>query len=291
MPDPNCRRARVRLQSIYVHKTADTGGSSEWNLDFDIAGIADRHRSTGLVDGSVISLDRRYLIDPAGDNLRIRVSGQETDWLSPNDSLPTLDLPITNVDDWIKGGQTITVAAPHHDDFGYSLTLDIRCTDPRALTKETKMSPTETQSGWHWCRKCQGMWFSGFDAVRQLRSNCPAGGMHERRGSGRYFLVHNSPEQKGFQDGWRWCKKCEGIFFGRNHPDPSGKCPAGGQHVSKGSGIYSIAHNLTWYPGQHNWRWCHKCEGLFFTGHGGGICPAGDQHDSAGSGAYTLIHT
>ena len=29
------------------------------------------------------------------------------------------------------------------------------------------------------------------------------------------------------QDGWRWCSKCQGLFFGDN---PGSKCPAGGAH-------------------------------------------------------------
>jgi hypothetical protein len=42
---------------------------------------------------------------------------------------------------------------------------------------------------------------------------------------------------------------------------------------------------------QANWRWCKKCEGLFFAGHAAkGVCPAGGQHSQAGSGKYELIH-
>src|SRR5712692_4853531 len=39
---------------------------------------------------------------------------------------------------------------------------------------------------------------------------------------------------------------------------------------------------------QSNWRWCHKCEGLYFAGNPGSHCPAGDAHDQAGSGNYTV---
>jgi hypothetical protein len=39
---------------------------------------------------------------------------------------------------------------------------------------------------------------------------------------------------------------------------------------------------------QHNWRFCRKCQGLFFAGHSKGVCPAGGSHDDAGSGDYVL---
>src|SRR4051812_29122967 len=40
--------------------------------------------------------------------------------------------------------------------------------------------------------------------------------------------------------------------------------------------------------GQNNWRWCHKCQGLFFGGNPGSHCPAGGAHDKTGSGDYLL---
>jgi hypothetical protein len=39
---------------------------------------------------------------------------------------------------------------------------------------------------------------------------------------------------------------------------------------------------------QANWRYCRKCQGLFFAGHGKGVCPAGGGHDDTGSGDYIL---
>jgi Common central domain of tyrosinase len=40
---------------------------------------------------------------------------------------------------------------------------------------------------------------------------------------------------------------------------------------------------------QSNWRWCHKCEGLYFAGNPGSHCPAGGAHDQTGSGNYSLV--
>ena len=40
---------------------------------------------------------------------------------------------------------------------------------------------------------------------------------------------------------------------------------------------------------QEGWRWCHKCEGLFFAGHPSqGRCPAGGSHDASQSGHYAI---
>jgi hypothetical protein len=42
---------------------------------------------------------------------------------------------------------------------------------------------------------------------------------------------------------------------------------------------------------QADWRWCKKCEGLFFAGHASkGVCPAGGEHTLDGSGKYQVIH-
>ncbi len=93
-----------------------------------------------------------------------------------------------------------------------------------------------------------------------------------------------------YQHGWRWCRKCQGLFFGAN---PGSRCPAdGGAHDGGGSGKYSLLHNSpgpagrTW---QEGWRWCRKCQGLFFSGNAGSRCPAGGAHSESGSGKYSLF--
>ncbi len=89
------------------------------------------------------------------------------------------------------------------------------------------------------------------------------------------------------QDNWRWCHKCQGLFFAGN---PGSHCSAGGAHDKTGSGNYFLVQNSPLYPGQANWRWCHKCQGLYFAGHPGSHCPAGGAHDNTGSGNYSLIN-
>src|SRR5262245_31319356 len=93
----------------------------------------------------------------------------------------------------------------------------------------------------------------------------------------------------GTQRNWRWCSKCQGLWFAGN--PTQGKCPAGGTHTKVGSGNYSLVHNATIAPGQANWRWCSKCQGLWFAGNpSSGKCPAGGSHIKTGSGNYTLAH-
>jgi hypothetical protein len=91
----------------------------------------------------------------------------------------------------------------------------------------------------------------------------------------------------GEQAGWRWCRKCQGLWFGGNNT--GGACPAGGGHDGTGSGNYRLLHNSPGAPGQHAWRWCRKCQGLWYSGgQGEGACPAGGVHLKTGSGNYAL---
>ena len=91
------------------------------------------------------------------------------------------------------------------------------------------------------------------------------------------------------QNNWRWCHKCQGLYFGGNATQ--GSCPAGGAHDHTGSGDYLLVQNNPAYRGQNNWRWCNKCQGLYFAGHATqGHCSAGGAHDHTGSGDYVLLN-
>jgi 3',5'-cyclic AMP phosphodiesterase CpdA len=65
-------------------------------------------------------------------------------------------------------------------------------------------------------------------------------------------------------------------------------CPAGGKHDHSQSGNYTLAHNDPSAPGQSDWRWCKKCQGLAFSLNQPSVCPAGGSHDYSQSGNYTL---
>ena len=110
------------------------------------------------------------------------------------------------------------------------------------------------------------------------------------------LMAEYSQQNSGYlppnqQSDWRWCHKCQGLFFaaGQQH---TGSCPAGGQHEKSISGNYTLVHSSPNFNGQHDWRWCYKCYGLFFSAGQAqaGRCPAGGQHDKTKSGNYALAH-
>jgi Peptidase family C25 len=127
------------------------------------------------------------------------------------------------------------------------------------------------------------------------------------------------------QNGWAFCFKCQGLFYSRNASN--GICPKGGAHDSSESGDYSLGFSLAGSPvasraaaqaiamrlggeeaallaraeeraGQSDWKWCRRCQGLFYAGNGldKTLCPAwkphtpgsSRHHDPKGSGDYTL---
>lgn len=87
---------------------------------------------------------------------------------------------------------------------------------------------------------------------------------------------------------WRWCKKCQGLFFSLN--PTSGYCPTGGGHDYTGSVDYQhIPSGFNLQGTQRGWQWCNKCQGTFFDGNNtSGHCPTGGGHDYAGSIGYQL---
>jgi hypothetical protein len=134
------------------------------------------------------------------------------------------------------------------------------------------------QSDWRWCNLCQMLYFGPGAAA----SRCPAGGRHAtalQSGSFNYTLS-DEPGDVSRQSEWRWCSRCQGLFFGPQLPASS--CPAGGTHVSpeqSGSANYTLTHGIADPTRQGDWRWCSKCDGLFY---GPNVvtsrCPAGGAH-------------
>jgi hypothetical protein len=51
--------------------------------------------------------------------------------------------------------------------------------------KPAVTTQTETQAGWNWCAKCQGLFYG----PKIKESACPRGGTHEDNGSGNYTLT------------------------------------------------------------------------------------------------------
>ena len=97
----------------------------------------------------------------------------------------------------------------------------------------------------------------------------------------------------GRQPDWRWCNKCQGLFYGggvdlqvpdRRHPRTANQSSSVDYILPYGAPINASS--------QDNWRWCNKCQGLFY---GGGVaaskCPTGGTHtppDQSSSVDYIL---
>jgi hypothetical protein len=94
-------------------------------------------------------------------------------------------------------------------------------------------APSAGQTGWRWCKKCQGMAYGGGSL-----GICPAGGLHDHSGGGSYVMAHDAPNMG--KEGWRWCSKCQGLHYA---PNGAGVCPAGGGHNHQ-----SWAYGLAFMP-------------------------------------------
>jgi hypothetical protein len=155
------------------------------------------------------------------------------------------------------------------------------------------------QHDFRFCRKCREMFFNGFPN----KGVCPAGGTHQAAGF-NFVLPHDVPETQGApffdstgalqpgalqsQQSWRFCHKCEAIFF--DGLPTKGACAAGGAHESEGFN-FVLPHDVPGDPtapretltAQQSWRFCRKCEAMFFDGfQDKGVCAAGGAHEAAG---------
>jgi hypothetical protein len=112
-------------------------------------------------------------------------------------------------------------------------------------------------------------------------------------GSPRFVSSNPFWNSAAGQRNWRWCNRCQGLFFGGN--PTTGACPLGGGH-NRGSGNYVMfAYAPIPAHSQAGWRWCNRCQGLFAPGNNSndpnnnGVCPLGGGHNPGGSGAYTMF--
>jgi len=81
------------------------------------------------------------------------------------------------------------------------------------------------QNEWRHCKKCQGLSYNG----QGVLGWCPAGGHHNHTDSHDYYLPHDSDDIPVYrQGGWRYCDKCNGLFYGPGQN--ASWCPKAGQH-------------------------------------------------------------
>jgi hypothetical protein len=93
------------------------------------------------------------------------------------------------------------------------------------------------------------------------------------------------------QNGWRWCRQCQGLWFAGN--PTAGVCPATGTagHSFLLSSDYTLTRGSdSLFSGQDGWYWCNRCAGLWYAlNRTGGACPAGaGGHSITGSDSYAL---
>jgi len=140
---------------------------------------------------------------------------------------------------------------------------------------------------WRYCVKCQSLFYDG----SANRGVCPAGGGHQAAGY-IFAISYDERETPTAQDKWRECTKCLSMFYkgwpGSDYYNKGGVCPAGGTHTP-GPSNYVIPHDIPeTSTRQDKWRYCVKCQSMFYQGwpgsnyYKGGICPAGGAHSAAG---------
>ncbi|HRD76012.1 MAG TPA: hypothetical protein PK264_08735 [Hyphomicrobiaceae bacterium] len=144
------------------------------------------------------------------------------------------------------------------------------------------------QSSWRFCNKCFTLFFDGYPT----KGSCPAGGGHVAQGY--IFNLHHDVRKQpprvtgrfAWQYDWRFCNKCFAMFFD-GYP-AKGRCPAGGGHVAQGFNFgLDFTNESQRRPPvgvfQTTWRFCGKCNGMFFDGYPTkGRCQGGGAHAAAG---------
>lgn len=96
------------------------------------------------------------------------------------------------------------------------------------------------------------------------------------------------------QADWKQCSKCMAIAFSANAS--KGSCHDGQPHLFNDNVTrkYQLAINNPSFDGQTNWRWCNKCQYIYWAGldenivNNWGSCFAGGSHNAAGSANYRL---
>ncbi|MFG1682755.1 twin-arginine translocation signal domain-containing protein [Nonomuraea sp. NPDC049269] len=160
----------------------------------------------------------------------------------------------------------------------------VLATEPAIFAKPA----AAVQSGWAHCYHCRGLFYPGNGP-----SACPlftnGNGSHstvsdDGVASWNYALWTESSGPSGFQKGWRWCSKCQGLFY---LPNGNSHCPKGGAHNGTGSFAYmlEVVPPGTTVGGdeQAGWTWCRKCQGLFFGPfQADSYCPVFSTNDALG---------
>lgn len=131
---------------------------------------------------------------------------------------------------------------------------------------------------------------------------------HYQDGSRFYFLRFDF-EQGAGQTGWHWCRNCKAVYYLGQGESGGGRCPNNpsgatwhtqGDLVVRPDGQSFASFRMETEtnnngPGtvtrlQSGWRFCFKCNVMFFVNNGPAVthCPAGGQHDQSRSDRYLM---
>ena len=141
------------------------------------------------------------------------------------------------------------------------------------------------QPSWRFCDKCAGLFWAPND---QPAGICPKGGQHAYSpDSWKFFLPndHQGASATIGQPDWRFCGKCNGLFWAPGG-NPAGVCPMDGSNHHPDGWLFFLPNqpsdpdNPDEQPGpvpasgQADWRFCANCNGLFWAGSAfKGLCP------------------
>jgi len=126
---------------------------------------------------------------------------------------------------------------------------------------------------WRFCVHCATMfWEDGGGSV------CPKSKNGHAAAGERFVLPYNDTPVQGQRE-WRFCGQCHALFYA---PDgqPNGKCPAGpapNSHHAPAGWNFVLPSEGSDQGGQHDWRYCLRCAGLFWDGGANkGVCPGAE---------------
>jgi hypothetical protein len=154
------------------------------------------------------------------------------------------------------------------------------------------------QPHWGFCNYCAGLY--NIDVANTAGSDnfCPNPTFGGHGGTVTYnYLIPHDVGGNYPQPNWRWCTYCDALYYGGH--ESTSRCPNSQSnpywpHHNRG---VSFNYSLFYYSGptgtndpQLNWRWCGRCQGLFYDGSlprgASNICPAGSGGHTPGSGSY-----
>ena len=129
-----------------------------------------------------------------------------------------------------------------------------------------------TQSNWRFCQKCHVMFFAGYGG-RSL-----AGGSRCRARLQLCAAVwHGRQRDRAGQ--LAILSAVQRHVLGRLRRR---QLPCGAAHSPQGFN-FILTHDTAGGPSsQSNWKFCQKCNALFFNGYNGGTCPKGGRHAAQG---------